>query len=156
MTAPDIPMARTRTDRRNADGLFRWMPLVAIALGLGGFALMLIAPGQAVLSFSALMAGVAIASCLSFVGPMRIGGGSAVPDEFGHALHMRAYLATFASIAITAYIGMLLVTGLALLGNWTREMLITALIGLALFLPLLWTAVPTLYASWSVQPLDDD
>jgi hypothetical protein len=156
MTAPDTLMTRTRTDRRNTDGRFRWMPLVAIAVGLGGFALVLIAPGQPVLGFSALMAGLAIASCLTVVGPMRIGSGGAVPDEFGRALHMRAYLATFASIAVTAYIGMLLVMGLALLGDWPRELLLIALVGLAMFLPLLWTAVPTLYASWSVEPLDDD
>jgi hypothetical protein len=147
---PSVPgYARTLRDRR-----YRWAPMAAIALGLAGFTLAL--AGQPGTGTMVLMAGIAAASWLPFVGPMRVGTGGAIADEFNRALYTRAYLATLGSIAFAAFLGILLLAGFTLLHGWTRETLLAGMVALAMLLPLLWSAVPTLYASWVVEPLDDE
>lgn len=163
MTASDPAMNRTRRNPSHGSDsarlhrpLFRWMPIVAVAMGVAGFAQVMLSPSHTSLGFVIMTVSGACSVWLPAAGPLRTGIDGAIADEFDRALRARAYLAAFASIAFTAQIGIMLVAALALLYHWPRELLITALIGLAMLLPLLWLAMPTLHAAWSAAPLDDE
>ncbi len=145
-------LARRQIRRRH----FRWLPIVALTLASAGMALALARPDLSEAGYSMIMGGFTIAVMLPILGPLKPWGSPGIVDEFDRTMRTRAFLAAFASATAAALLGIWLLVGLALLGNWPALTLILALRSLAFYLMVLYAAVPTLHASWSTRPIDDD
>lgn len=133
---------------------YRWLPIVAIVLGVGSFVAGLVSPERVgPLFFFPGMLGYFIAAWFPIYGPVR-----AVPrpDEFDRAIRQRAFLAGFAAATGAACLGIMFIAGLSLLDRWPSTRIITHLTALVFLLLLLVSAVPTLHASWTTQPIDDE
>jgi hypothetical protein len=135
---------------------FRWLPILALLLASAGMALALVRTDLSEAGYAVMMAGFAVAMMLPAFGPLKPWGTVGIVDEFDRAMRARAFLAGFASVSAVAVIGIWLLMGFALLGNWSALTLILALRSLSFYLMTLYAAVPTLYASWSTQPIDED
>ncbi|CAN5826636.1 hypothetical protein BH11PSE6_BH11PSE6_08790 [soil metagenome] len=55
-----------------------------------------------------------------------------------------------------AFLGLIGMAGLALLEGWDGWTLIVDMVMLAFYLTLLRSIVPTLYVSWTTQPIEDE
>lgn len=148
-----IPALARGTIRRRH---FRWLPIVALGLASAGMALALVRTDLSGTGYGLIMAGFSIAVMLPILGPLKPWGTPEIVDEFDRAMRTRAFLAGFASVATAAVLGIWLLTGMALLGNWPVLTLILALLALSLYLMTLYSAVPTLHASWSTDPIGED
>ncbi|MES2442055.1 MAG: hypothetical protein V4574_04430 [Pseudomonadota bacterium] len=145
-------MVGPNPDRRH----HRWLPVFALTLAYGGFVYGLARPHASGYGQAAILFAYAFACWLPFLGPVKPWRGAEIADEFDRAVRNRAYLAALGVTAGTGWLGLWLVIALALLGNWTRDVLIQLLVMLAFLLPVIWTAAPTLHASWATRPLADD
>lgn len=145
-------LARGNIRRRH----FRWLPIVALTLSSIGMALALVRIDLSEPAYGLVMVGFAIAVMLPIFGPLKPWGSAGIVDEFDRAMRTRAMLAGFASVTFAAFIGIWFALGLALLGHWSAITLILALRSLASYLMVLYSAVPTLHASWSTDPIGED
>ncbi|NYT41315.1 hypothetical protein HZY97_11140 [Sphingomonas sp. R-74633] len=145
-------LARHEIRRRH----LRWVPIVALAIAIGGWAWGLARPDRAYLGYAAISVGFAIAVFLPIFGPIKPWGGGKLADEYDRQLRQRAFLYGFATVTFAAFGGIWLLLGLALIDNWSREALITQIAYFDYMLFVLYLAVPTLQASWATRPVEDD
>ncbi|MEP9358680.1 hypothetical protein [Sphingomonas sp. KR3-1] len=145
-------LARHEMRRRH----LRWMPILALAIAVGGWAWGLARPDKAYLGYAAISVGFAIAVFLPIFGPIKPWGGAKLADEFDRQLRQRAFLCGFATVTFAAFLGIWLLLGLALIDNWNREALITQIAYFDYLLFVLYLAVPTLQASWATRPVEED
>jgi len=144
-------LARHEVRRRH----FRWIPMFALALAIGGWIWGLARPDTTQLGYAAISAGFALGVFLPIFGPIKAWG-TPKADEFDRQLRQRAFLAGFATVAFTAFLGLWLTLGLTLIGNWSRDVLIGQLANFTYMLFVLYLTVPTLHASWTTQPVAED
>ena len=145
-------MARGEQRRRQ----FRWVPVVALAVASAGLLTGLIRPDLVELGNALIMLGFAIAILLPIFGPLKPWGTPERVDEFDRALRDRAMLAGFTAVSVAAFAGLWLLIGLAMVTDWPRDLLLSQLRALTFYLMTLYTAVPTLHASWAIRPIEDD
>jgi len=145
-------LARGSIRRRH----FRWLPIVALLVASAGLMLAFVRTDLSEAGFGLLMIGFAIAVMLPILGPLKPWGSAGIVDEFDRTMRARAMLAGFASVAIAAMIGIWFAMGLALLESWPAITLILVLRSLSFYLLVLYSAVPTLHASWSTDPIGED
>ena len=145
-------LARHEVRRRH----LRWVPVVALALAIGGWGWGLAQPGAARIGYGLITAGFAIGVFLPIFGPIKPWGESKRADEFDRQVRQRAFLYGFATVSFAAFLGIWLLLGLTLLGNWSRDTLIGQLGNFAYMLFVLYLAVPTLHASWATRPIAED
>ncbi len=98
----------------------------------------------------------AIASILPLFGPLKQWGAIDGVDERDRQLRRSAYLIALAFMSFLAVVGMFSLIALAFVNDWSREFLMTTMGGLSYFLVIIFETVPTLYASWTTDPLDDE
>jgi hypothetical protein len=135
---------------------FRWLPIVALVMATAGMGLALVRTDLSEAGYGLIMGGFTIAVMLPILGPLKPWGSAGIVDEFDRRMRTRAFLAAFASVTVAAMLGIWLLIGLALLGRWPALTLVLALRSLAFYLIVLYSAVPTLHASWSTDPIEDD
>ena len=135
---------------------WRWLPMIALGLAVPGFLIGLVRTDLSEIGFGAAMLGFALAIWLPILGPVKPWGAMQRVDEFDRQLRSRAFFAAFASVSAAAFIALQLVMALALLDRWDSLTTVLELRTLSILLLVLYAAVPTLYASWTTRPLDDD
>jgi hypothetical protein len=153
-----FPQMSARFAARTRHGLhLRWSPIVAIALATAGIVTAAAAPrpeqalGMALLAFAQSIGGV-----LSFLGPIKPFGTLDGVDERDRQLRRDGYLAAFAVTSFVAILALVAFTGLALLDGWDRNRLIFMMPALGFYLLCLLLTIPTLYASWTTRPIEDE
>ncbi|MBO9714191.1 hypothetical protein [Sphingomonas sp.] len=145
-------MARGQVRRRH----LRWLPIVALALSFGGWTISLANAGWGFAGQVLVYLGLAIAGFLPLFGPIKPWGTPERVDEFDRAARTRAFLVAFATMSAVALGGIWLLIAMAALGRWPLSTLIVELNALAVVLLTLYSAVPTLHASWATRPLAED
>ncbi|RYE03428.1 MAG: hypothetical protein EOP61_04675 [Sphingomonadales bacterium] len=148
-----VPAMVTRAPRRHS---VRWLPIAALLFSISGMVLGSARTDLPMAGYTLVMIGVGLSVILPMIGPIKAWGAPDKVDEFDRALRSRAFLVTFASISVAAVIGMWLILGVSLIDAWPREILIGQISALSLFLITLYSAMPTLYASWAVRAIDDE
>jgi len=155
VTWTGIPqLADSSTIRRRR---LRWFPVVALLAATCGMAVILATPGKYWLGFMMVMLGVGISIFFPIVGPLKQ---SLNPhddaDEREKALRHDSYFFAFAVICGVAFLSTWILIGLTVWQDWPREMLLRAMMSFSFFIMVLFSAVPTLYASWKLrEPVDD-
>lgn len=134
----------------------RWLPIVALALTIGGWIWGMAAPPMVHFAYAVMSLGFAIAVFLPIFGPIKPWGAAKLVDEFDRQVRLRAFLYGYASVTFTAYLGIWLLVGLALLDGWSVLDLINQMRNFAHLLFTLYLAVPTLQASWATRPVEED
>lgn len=147
---PGLAMSPPRRRR------FRWLPILALLLGLGGYLAVLLDPVFQSPGLIAVTLASVSACWLPMVGPLKVVGGGEIADEFDRAAGMRSYLVGLGAVAFFAFVGLLMLAGLALMFSWTRDMLLMGVIVTAMMIQVIGSALPTLHASWTLRPLDDE
>lgn len=117
-----IAMERPRPRR------FRWLPILALLVGLSAWIAVLAKPWEPTLPMMALVIVQALAVWLPMAGPLKLMGGTGIADEFDRDRVMRSWLVGLIWIVFFAFTALLTIAGLALLLGWTRDMLLTSLI----------------------------
>ena len=145
-------LARTEVRRRH----LRWIPILALALAMGGWAWGLARPDGTYPGYALISAGFVLGTYLPIFGPIKPWGGPRLVDEFDRQLRQRAFLAGFATVSFVTFIGIWLMLGLTLLDHWSREALIAQLANFTYMLFVLYLTVPTLHASWATRPVEED
>ena len=134
----------------------RWAPLLALTLATGGL-LYAIADDTGLFFGNVLVAmGLAVAVFMPLSGPVKNWTASEAADERERELRRTAYLVALTAVAATAFAGILLLAGLSLALGWSTYQLCFRLMVLAYYLATLYSAVPTLYASWALRPEPED
>jgi hypothetical protein len=135
----------------------RGLAIAALGLGTIGLAIMVIDARLFWIGDAVLMVGFLISVWLPIVGPIKpwLSTDERV-DERDSAIRANAYLAALPAILLAAIAGL---AGLPALG-WMQHRTAPEMVGLggfaAIYLVVLWNAVPTLHASWQRQPADED
>ena len=145
-------LARAEVRRRH----LRWIPILALALALGGWAWGLAQPGGTYPGYALISAGVVLGTFLPIFGPIKPWGGPRLVDEFDRQVRQRAFLAGFATVSFATFLGIWLMLGLTLLDHWSREVLIAQLANFTYMLFVLYLTVPTLHASWATRPVEEE
>lgn len=136
----------------------RWLPIAAIGVATIGMVIMLgWTDFRALwLGNSVVMLGMVLAILLPMFGPVKLWASGERVDEFDREVRRNAFLATFACVSVVAVCGIWLTLGLALVDNWNRSVLLQILSAFSLYLVTLYSAVPTLHASWATRPISED
>lgn len=135
--------------------LLRWTPVVALALAIPGLGIDLLSTARlAFFGHALLTCGFVIAVFCPIFGPIKPWGTVESVDEWDRDLRRRAFLVAFASMAFAGLALFCTITAAAALDNWPASATSFRAMGCAFFLMTLYSAVPTLYASWATRPLD--
>lgn len=147
-----IPALVTRPPSRRPR---RWWPVLAIVLACAGLVLTLADPARSWRGTPLIFAAIAIGAVVRARGPLAFAGPDR-PDERERALYYRAYGSTGFVIGVVGPLALIGLAAHANAANWTRDDLSHALMAASFFTMALWSALPTLHASWSMPSLPDD
>ncbi len=137
--------------------LLRWTPVVALAMAIPGLGIEFLSTGrQAFYGHALLTYSFVIATFCPIFGPVKPWGTADWIDEWDRDLRRRSFLVAFASMAFTGLVLFCTITAAAAFGNWSASETSFRAMGCTFFLMTLYSAVPTLYASWTIRPLDPD
>lgn len=135
----------------------RILPIATLALGTICFALILIIPDKYLFWYTGLILSFGIGNFYPMFGPVKP---RSTPledaDERELKISRDAYFVTFATISAVAFTGIWILILLTAHENWTRELLIKAMVSMSFYLLTLLATLPTLYASWAIPKLIDD
>lgn len=145
-------LAQDRQRRRH----LRWPSIIALLLATLGFGLTIVMPDRIFLGATMLWVGQGLALFLAWFGPVKPWGAIAGVDERDRELRRDAYFTAMIATTGIAFLGLIGMAGLALLEGWDRWTLIVDMVMLAFYLTLLCSIVPTLYVSWTTQPIEDE
>jgi hypothetical protein len=134
--------------------LSRWIAIAALVPATIGIVIAIALPQYWAIGFTLVSGSMALAFWLPMVGPLRLAG-DRMTDEFDRMMQIRAWLAGCAAASFAAVIGILLLLGLAMAGNWERITLLLALSTLLSYLIVLLSAVPSLVMSGGAPDEDD-
>jgi MFS family permease len=159
-------MATRKTSLERMDDLVRWTgipalatyrvprrkmrvaPVIALLPATAGMVFCLADPKAGWFGFGAVILGLAIAGFLPTLGPVIPWGAQDAVTEADRELRRRAFLAAFASMSVAAILGLWAMIAVAIIAAPKVEMLMREMLTLCLYLITLYSAVPTLYASW--------
>ena len=140
----------TGTQRRRH---LRWTPMIALAIATAGIIAVALDSqvGMFLLGVGELMAGF-----LSVFGPIKPWGTLAGVDERDRQLRRDSYFVALAVMGAVAVLGLFALTGLAFFAAWDRARLLFFIPAFSAYLVCLWVTIPTLYASWTTRPIEDE
>ena len=145
-----IPALTGRHPRRRP---LRWLSAMAVSAAVLGFAVSAATgfAGRATwIGYAILMCGFMVGTGLQVFGPLKPFNSAERVDEFDRALRARAYLFAFPVFALATVAGLLFLMWMMVM-QWPRASVTLCLAELMLMLAALSFAVPTAYASWSVE-----
>ena len=131
---------------------------MTLAIATVGLIIMLLRPSSHGIGYLILMVGFAIGNFLPMFGPVKppFHANDEV-DEGQRNLRCKAFLIGFGTISAAAFLGLWVLIALTELQNWSQHMLLRAMMALTFYFLVLFSTVPTLYASWATPvPVADE
>lgn len=131
----------------------RWLSATSATAAVAGFLVSAVtgfAARATWIGYAILMVGFMLGTCLQIFGPLKPFNSPERVDEFDRTLRSRAYLFAFPVFALATVAGLLLLMFMMVM-RWPSASVILCLAELMLMLAALSFAVPTAYASWSVE-----
>jgi len=152
--ATGIPQLTAHKPRRRPQ---RGFAIITLLLGTLGVAIMLVGERWFWVGEAVLMAGFSLSAWLPIKGPIKpwLSTEEKV-DERDEAIRANAYLAALPTILLVAVLALWTFPGIALLQHRSLPETVALCGFAAIYLILLWNAVPTLHASWQRVAEDDD
>lgn len=144
-------LAKQQQRRRH----LRWWPIVALTIATIGLCVSF-ASAHPAIGFALLAVVQGCAGFFSLFGPVKPLGAIEGVDERDIQVRRSAYLFGFATASLVTSIGMGLLIALGLFALWSRDALLDGLMALWLYAIILVSALPTLYASWASNPIDEE
>ena len=149
-----IPQLSARHPKRRP---LRGLAIVALLLGTAGMIVSLLGQPLMWVGEAILMAGFALSVWLPIMGPIKPWLSTSEPvDERDEAVRANAYLAALPAILLAAVAALGGLPSLAWLGHRSAPEMVALGGFAAIYLVLLWNAIPTLHASWATAPADED
>ena len=147
-----VPALATETPRRRH---LRWLPLIALLVSSAGLLWCLLHAGRSYwLGYTLIMVGFFIANLMPIWGPLRRFSERA--DEFERQQRRDSLLVGLAAVAVAGIGGIWLTVGMLATELWSAPVAQQELTALAFYMMALFSAVPTLHASWRTRPLGED
>jgi len=148
-----IPDLARRPPRRRP---LRGLALIALVLGTVGMAVTLLGGRVLLIGDGILLAGFVLSGLLPLMGPIKPWMSfTERVDELDAQIRAKAYLTALPIILFAAVCGLV---GLPVLA-WLQQRPPAEMVALggfaAMYLLILWNAVPTLHASWRRQPVEE-
>lgn len=148
-----IPQAATGHPRRRH---LRWLPVVPLAMGLGGFLAALLDGRLQSIGLTVVMLAFGLSVMLPLLGPIKPWGSAEHVDEFDREMRSRAFFFTFATMSLVAMLGIGLMIGITLMSASPFSVPTVQLGVLGALMFVLYSSLPTLHASWATRPIDDE
>lgn len=148
-----IPQAATGHPRRRH---LRWLPIVPLAMGFGGFLAALLQGQLQSIGLTVVMVAFGLSVMLPLLGPIKPWGSAEHVDEFDREMRSRAFFFTFATMSVVATVGIGLLIRITLTSKAPYAVPTVQLGVLGALLFVLYSALPTLHASWATRPIDDE
>jgi hypothetical protein len=149
-----IPTLTTRQPRRRS---MRWLPIVPLLLAVAGVGLCAAGLNGFWSGYSIVMAGFLMSIWIPMFGPLKPWGTfNESVDERERDLRRRAFLITLWAVAMLGVLSLILVPTFGEVLGWTVDRLTRVLLAIGMALATVFTALPTLYASWAMPPLADE
>lgn len=147
-----VPAMAAGTQRKRH---LRWPPLIALVVASAGLLWCFMHPGASNwIGYALIMSGFFIANLMPIWGPLRRFTERA--DEFERQQRRDSLLVGLAAVAAAGFGGVWLTVGLLAMQAWPAPVAQQALTALAFYMMALFSAVPTLHASWRTRPLSDE
>lgn len=147
-----VPALATETPRRRH---LRWLPLIALLVSSAGLLWCLLHAGRSYwLGYTLIMVGFFIANLMPIWGPLRRFTERA--DEFERQQRRDSLLVGLAAVAVAGIGGIWLTVGMLATELWSAPVAQQELTALAFYMMALFSAVPTLHASWRTRPLGEE
>jgi len=148
-----IPALTSRPPRRRP---LRGLAMIALALGTIGMTVTLFGGRVLLVGDGILLAGFVLSGWLPLMGPIKPWMSfTERVDELDADIRAKAYLTALPIILLAAVCGLV---GLPILA-WLQQRPPAEMVALggfgAMYLLILWNAIPTLHASWRRQPAED-
>lgn len=153
VTWTGIPALAAGTPRRRH---LRWLPLMAVGCASAGLAWCLLhAWGRSYwIGYVLIMIGFSVGNLMPIWGPLRRFNERA--DEFERAQRRDSFLFGLAVVAAAGFAGVWLTAGLLAAHRWPASVAQQELMALGFYMMALFSAVPTLHASWRTRPFSDE
>lgn len=133
----------------------RWPPLLALALASTGLLWCLLQPGRRYwIGYALIMVGFFIANLMPIWGPLRRFSERA--DEYERQQRRDSFLVGLAAVTAVGFAGIWVTIGMLAMQVWPAIVAQQELTALAFYMMALFSAVPTLHASWRTRPLGDE
>lgn len=146
------PAMAAGTQRRRH---LRWPPLLALMVASAGLLWCVLHPGRSYwLGYSLIMFGFFIANLMPIWGPLRRFNERA--DEYERQQRRNSLLVGLAAVAAAGFAGVWLTVGMLAMHAWPALVAQQQLTALAFYTMALFSAVPTLHASWRTRPFNDE
>ena len=147
-----VPAIAAGTQRQRH---LRWPPLLALLVASAGLLWCILRLGRSYwIGYSLIMVGFFVAMLMPNWGPLRRFSERA--DEFERQQRRDSFLVGFATVAVAAFAGIWLTVGLLAMQVWSTLVAQQELTALAFYMMALFSAVPTLHASWRTRPFNDE
>ncbi|MGI4732697.1 MAG: hypothetical protein ACRYFW_13265 [Janthinobacterium lividum] len=147
-----VPAMASATQRKRH---LRWPPLLALGLASAGLIWCFWHPGPGYwIGYALIMLGFLIANLMPIWGPLRRFGERA--DEFERQQRRDSFLVGLTAVTVAAYVGVWITVGMMAMQVWPALVAQQELMALAFYMMALFSAVPTLHASWHTRPLGDE
>jgi len=147
-----VPAIAAGTQRQRH---LRWPPLLALLVASAGLLWCILRLGRSYwIGYSLIMVGFFVAMLMPNWGPLRRFSERA--DEFDRQQRRDSFLVGFATVAVAAFAGIWLTVGLLAMQVWSTLVAQQELTALAFYMMALFSAVPTLHASWRTRPFNDE
>ncbi|MDH7972030.1 hypothetical protein QH494_07510 [Sphingomonas sp. AR_OL41] len=144
-------LAKQQQRRRH----LRWWPIVALLFAATGMVILL-TPSFFGFGLGILGIAQAIAGFFPLYGPIKPWGTLEGVDERDRQIRRSAFLFCFSSIAVGLFIALPVIAAVAEIYELAAHYLVRVLFGLSYIMMILFETLPTLYASWSTEPLDEE
>ncbi|MBW4329708.1 hypothetical protein KY084_02310 [Stakelama sp. CBK3Z-3] len=147
-----IPSLAEGTPRRRH---LRWLPLLALLLASIGLTWCAMHSGRDYwIGYSLIMAGFFIANLMPIWGPLRRLNERA--DEYERKQRRDSFMVGLATTTAAGFAGIWLTVGLLAMQIWSASAAQQELMALGFYMMALFSAVPTLYASWRTRPITEE
>ncbi|SEM81263.1 hypothetical protein SAMN05192583_1334 [Sphingomonas gellani] len=147
-----VPAMAAGTPRRRH---LRWPPLLALMAASAGLIWCLVRPDRSYwVGYALIMLGFFIANLMPIWGPLRRFNERA--DEFERQQRRESLLVALAAVAAAAFAGIWLTVSMLALELWSARVAQQELTALTFYMMTLFSAVPTLHASWRTRPLGSE
>jgi hypothetical protein len=144
-------LARQQQRRRQ----LRWWPIVALVIATAGMGTLLL-PLPFAVTVVAMTCAQVIAGFLPLFGPIKPWGTLEDADERDRQVRRSAFLFCFVMVSAGLFVALPALAALAELYLLPREQIVRILFGLWYYMLILFSTLPTLYASWSSRPIDEE
>lgn len=139
-------------EAKNVRRHYRWSPLIPIIMGIIGLISTILHGSMHMIGVAITAVGFVISGVYPTLGPIKYRSNIEYRDEYDIILSLKAYSFTGTTIASISGIGCFSIAIMPIF-SWDIHLISALLFQCGFLIGILYSCLPTLYASWTTKPL---